>query len=245
MRRRVLAIFGSVGVLAFTVLAASWAAGAPGSQGGWSADVSAGKAVDGKSHQGKRARGKGRLLYDDFGRHHGAKASWKITSQWQWPADPPVGTLTYCIVNGTPDIIGSAEYWAIESALELWDNNEKRLAFVKECTNSNLAFSWATESHGDKSPFDGEGGILAHAFPPKEALIHFDDDETWTLEERKNAEQPIDLETTAIHEIGHALGLDHSTVAGSVMKENYTGTQWTLGKDDLEGLAALFKSLTD
>jgi hypothetical protein len=232
MRKLVLV---AVAVLAITVLSASLAGASARSGGG---------AAIGVAH--RKATGENqRVLYDDVGRRRGAGASYVIKSQWKWPADPPVGTLNYCIQSGTADIAGTGENGAIKKALELWDNAEKRLAFAEECKAPNITFNWATGDHKDGFPFDGANKVLAHTFFPSDGRVHFDDDETWTLEERANNAQPIDLETTAIHEIGHVIGLDHSGVAGSVMKVNYTGSQRTLGTDDLDGLAALFKSLTD
>uniref|UniRef100_A0A4W3J4Y2 Matrix metallopeptidase 11 n=1 Tax=Callorhinchus milii TaxID=7868 RepID=A0A4W3J4Y2_CALMI len=69
--------------------------------------------------------------------------------------------------------------------------------------------------HGDNLPFDGPGGVLAHAFyprTPRAGNVHFDYDEMWTIGNNK----------VAAHEFGHALGLQHSTVPKSLMSPYYS-----------------------
>ena len=48
-----------------------------------------------------------------------------------------------------------------------------------------------------------------------------------------------DLQTVAIHEIGHALGMDHSAIASADMYAQYTGQKQSLTSDDVAGIQSI------
>jgi len=50
----------------------------------------------------------------------------------------------------------------------------------------------------------------------------------------------FDLETVAIHEFGHALGMDHSSLSAAAMWPAYTGTKPVLTTDDIGGIRAIY-----
>lgn len=164
--------------------------------------------------------------------------------------------ITYSFQNGTIDIQNNDEQNAIRQAFQIWADYAN-IIFTEIAQNGDIRISWAVGDHGDGAgnSFDGAapaGRLLAHAFLPdpnnNESLlgdVHFDDDETWTMNERPPfSEQPIDLVTVAAHEIGHALGLGHSNVACALMTAMYTGSHRYLSQDDIDGIQSIYGNRT-
>lgn len=158
----------------------------------------------------------------------------------------PDRTLTYRFANSTGDVGGFDQRSAIRLALDLWAT-QTNLSFSEVTTGGQLVFSFVRDDHDDGFPFDNQNGVLAHAFfpPPTHSNpiagdVHFDDDETWSTQTQSTSAQPIDLRTVAAHEIGHALGLRHSTDRSALMYEFYSGSHRFLSADDIAGIQAKY-----
>jgi hypothetical protein len=165
-------------------------------------------------------------------------------------------TLFWHVGSATRDL-GTGQRTAIIQALQAWANvvqiTFRELPVAGQ--NRSLDFNFFTGDHsagepqeaGDPDcPFDGPGGVLAHAgFPPGAnsrcggtmtepfaGNVHFDDDETW--EQDTGSASAFSLTFVACHEIGHALGLVHAsgTCASDVMRPSTSPT------DAFSGLSA-------
>ena len=186
----------------------------------------------------KKIKANGQVKYDDLADF----ASFTVDGR-RWHDY----TLTYYFSSGTSDITGSQEEEAIRDALELWSNStDFTFSEINSQSNADIVILWANGSHGDGNPFDGVGGVLAHAFfpPPNGGSyagdMHFDDDETWTKHQRSNNSQPRDLVTVAAHELGHSLGLGHSQVGNALMYPYYDGSHRYLAQDDIDGINSIY-----
>ncbi|XP_048435305.1 metalloendoproteinase 1-MMP-like [Pyrus x bretschneideri] len=106
--------------------------------------------------------------------------------------------------------------------------------------NADLKISFGRGDHGDGNPFDGRGGTLAHAFAPTIGRFQYDADEPWAVGAVEGA---YDLETVALHEIGHLLGRGHSSVEGAVMSSGVrTRFTQSLHADDIQGIKSLYST---
>jgi hypothetical protein len=155
--------------------------------------------------------------------------------------------FTYRFVNGTNDITGTQERNAVRNAFNTWASVLCGITFTERSSApTDFEIGWFAGNHNDGSPFDGVGNTLAHAFYPPPCggghagECHFDEAETWSL---TGTGSTFDLETVALHEIGHLLGLDHSSVGGSVMFASYGGVRRALTQDDTDGIRRLYPML--
>lgn len=150
--------------------------------------------------------------------------------------------LRWFLLSGTSDMTGEAD--TIQQAFDVWAAHIP-LSFTRTFTQTDADFtvSWEVGDHGDGFPFDGSGSggfnVFAHAFFPRDGRIHFDDAERWGTTDAGDRE---DLLTTAIHEIGHALGLRHSGDSDAVMFFEINGVQHELHEFDIRGIKSRYPS---
>lgn len=162
----------------------------------------------------------------------------------------PRRNLTYAFGELSTQVPHDVARNAVRHAFDTWAAAGVRLTFSEVAQNANpdIVIEWRQAADPDHSMV---GGILAHAdFPPGCSIIapnrqppfpcHFDDQEhTWVDGAAANG---FDIETVALHEFGHNLGMLHTDVPGSVMfpfvSPNFTLR--VLQPDDLAGIRDLY-----
>ncbi|KAI3818163.1 hypothetical protein L1987_11966 [Smallanthus sonchifolius] len=120
---------------------------------------------------------------------------------------------------------------------------------VGNYNSADIKIGFYSGDHGDGEEFDGVLGTLAHAFAPPAGLLHLDSAETWIINDVFTSGSPsaMDLESVAVHEIGHVLGLGHSSVEEAIMFPTISSglRKVELARDDVEGIQVLYGSNPD
>eukprot|EP00057_Strongylocentrotus_purpuratus_P012424 XP_011666898.1 PREDICTED: stromelysin-3-like [Strongylocentrotus purpuratus] len=152
--------------------------------------------------------------------------------------------LTYHIKSFTPDLSRLQTRNAIRRAFQLWANVSPLSFNESSNATADIVIDFVTRyEHNDAYPmelkqFDGPGGYLAHASYPPHGIVHFDEDETYTVMTLDG----VDLAIVAAHEFGHVLGLGHSSNSHAVMSPIYNGfvEDFNLHQDDIDGIQYLY-----
>ncbi|TAJ16476.1 MAG: matrixin family metalloprotease [Planctomycetota bacterium] len=117
---------------------------------------------------------------------------------------------------------------------------------------ANFDYAWQRLAPGVGSIDDkvnselsgGSGGILAFTETPISDGWRIRYYSTWTWEDGPEADHPfVDLQGVACHELGHALGLGHSSAAGATMEPFISGngsSGRSIEADDSAGLQSIY-----
>ncbi|XP_028273664.1 stromelysin-3-like [Parambassis ranga] len=148
--------------------------------------------------------------------------------------------LTYKIMRFPWQMSESKVRRVLREAFSVW-SDVTPLRFTEVTSEkADIIIDFNRYWHGDTLPFDGPGGILAHAFFPRthrEGEVHFDYDEHWTV----GNDVGTDLLQVAAHEFGHVLGLQHSLEPDAVMCPFYSDLYpLQLSEDDKRGIQYLY-----
>jgi Matrixin/Putative peptidoglycan binding domain len=171
-----------------------------------------------------------------------SRVAFKIVRPWRKRTQ-----ITFAFNNGTTDISGNVERQAVRNAFRTWQAIIP-LDFREVPLNSNpdIVVDWRNANDLD---FSMVGSVIAHSdYPPGCSVVvsslplplHFDDSEnTWSIGAAAGA---FDVESIALHEIGHLIGLDHTTVAGAVIWPSIGANTLLqrLTQDDIDGAQKLY-----
>lgn len=149
-------------------------------------------------------------------------------------AVPSLPTFQPCFVS---EIENAFDVWSAVADIQFTQVADNGAAFDAPAATSGAIRVGA-------HTFDGAGGVLAHGyFPPPNGNtaagdIHFDASENWAC---SDTGPEFDIGIVAIHELGHAIGLNHETPPPTaIMNPFYSAALDMLQPDDILGAESIY-----
>ncbi|CAN6208107.1 unnamed protein product [Urochloa humidicola] len=181
------------------------------------------------------------------GHAHGRNLYSYFPGSPSWPRSKK--SLTYAITETRATAIDRATLSRVfANAFARW-SAATTLNFTEVASSAardaDITIGFYAGDHGDGEAFDGPLGTLAHAFSPTDGRFHLDAAEAWVAAgdvSRAASDAAVDLESVAVHEIGHLLGLGHSSEPGAIMYPTITSRtkKVDLASDDVVGIQSLY-----
>lgn len=178
-----------------------------------------------------------------------------------WP-HPELVTISFA-PDGTNVDGMSSDLFSVMNAkfgsVTTWQNQILKAAQAW-AQQTNLNFTVVSDNGGDSGSgsyqqgdpgfgdirifgYDFGDSTLAFAYlPPPTNNYSIAGDIAFNTAQTWNIGSTYDLATVAMHEVGHSLGLDHSTSAAAVMYSVYNGIDSGLNSDDISGIRNIYSA---
>jgi hypothetical protein len=207
------------------------------------------------------ARAKGWIPYGDD-----ALQSFRSPEGRRWPQNDPSlngSCVTYSFMPSGAGLESGEGSNVFQQSMPACATQAVQAALATWAAAADLHFKSVTDGGGS---FDNEGSaglvgdiriaaaasiggsVLAHAYyPPPNGIsaagdLHFSASWDWVCDPNASGSQ-YDIQTVALHELGHSLGLDHNnTVAEDVMFPYYTVVQRSLSANDISNIVSIYGS---